>query len=217
MAHIPVQRQSRPFRGELPVIGFTLAYMAVALGAALVFRNREFIFYLVVMAVLLAAVICVHLKVRFHTGTLWGLSFWGLAHMAGGLMPIPQTWPRLGESQVLYNLWLVPGLLKFDQLVHAYGFGLVTWMCWQGVQKALRDCGRTVLPTFGLLTICAAAGMGFGALNEVVEFVAVLTLPGTNVGGYVNTGWDLVSNLAGTILGAVLIRVCSARRTGGEK
>ena len=47
--------------------------------------------------------------------------------------------------------------------------------------------------------------MGFGALNEVIEFVATLTVPETNVGGYVNTGWDLVSNMIGSITAAVLI------------
>jgi hypothetical protein len=63
-----------------------------------------------------------------------------------------------------------------------------------------------VQPTLGLLTLCAAAGMGFGALNEVVEFIATLTMPETNVGGYQNTGWDLVANLAGSIVAVLLIR-----------
>jgi hypothetical protein len=62
-----------------------------------------------------------------------------------------------------------------------------------------------------MLTLCAAGGMGFGALNEIVEFVAVLSVPSTNVGGYINTGWDLVSNLVGCVLAAVAIRVCSRR------
>jgi hypothetical protein len=48
--------------------------------------------------------------------------------------------------------------------------------------------------------------MGFGALNEVIEFIAVLTIPNTNVGGYVNTGFDLVSNLVGCVIAAALIR-----------
>ncbi|MFV1996026.1 MAG: hypothetical protein ACC661_11380 [Verrucomicrobiales bacterium] len=52
--------------------------------------------------------------------------------------------------------------------------------------------------------------MGFGALNEVVEFVATLTLPNTNVGGYVNTGWDLVANLLGCALAALIIYFCEA-------
>jgi hypothetical protein len=62
-----------------------------------------------------------------------------------------------------------------------------------------------------MLALCAAAGMGFGALNEVIEFIAVLTLPNTNVGGYENTGWDLVANLVGTIIAALVIRL-GARR-----
>lgn len=49
-------------------------------------------------------------------------------------------------------------------------------------------------------------GMGFGALNEVVEFIATITLPSTNVGGYVNTGWDLVFNLFGCVAAAAMIR-----------
>jgi len=40
----------------------------------------------------------------------------------------------------------------------------------------------------------------------VVEFIAVLTIPNTNVGGYENTGWDLVANLTGTVVAAVCIR-----------
>lgn len=41
-------------------------------------------------------------------------------------------------------------------------------------------------------------GMGLGALNEVVEFVATLVQPQSNVGGYRNTGFDLVFNMLGS-------------------
>jgi hypothetical protein len=192
-------------RNDLIVILFSLAYMLVALASALFLQNKEFVFYFVVMCVMMAAAWGVHRAVRLHPVALWGLSVWGMVHMAGGLVPIPAAWPRLG-GQVLYNLWLVPNLLKYDQLVHAYGFGLMTWICWQGMQTAFESRGVTVRPTGGLMTLCVAAGMGFGALNEVVEFIAALTIQGTNVGGYENTGWDLVSNLVGCLLAAVVIR-----------
>jgi hypothetical protein len=39
----------------------------------------------------------------------------------------------------------------------------------------------------------------------VIEFIAVLTIEGTNVGGYENTGWDLVANLVGVVIAAFLI------------
>ena len=135
------------------------------------------------MCVLIVAVGVVHWQVRLHVGALWGPSLWGLAHMAGGMMPVPSSWPIKGETHVLYNWWLEPGILKYDQLVHAYGFGLVTWICWQSLRGAFAKRGITARPSFGSLTLCAAGGMGFGAANEVVEFIAAITLPGTNLGG----------------------------------
>jgi len=62
-----------------------------------------------------------------------------------------------------------------------------------------------VRPTFGVLILCMAGGMGFGALNEVVEFIATLVLPDTNIGDYTNIGWDLVANLVGASVAAVAI------------
>lgn len=111
----------------------------------------------------------------------------------------------------------MPGVLKFDQVVHAYGFGLVTWICWQGLSRAFVRRGVPARPTLGLLTLCLAAGMGFGAANEVVEFLATRVLPETNVGGYVNTGWDLVANLVGCLIAAVLISARSSRSVQGRK
>jgi hypothetical protein len=192
--------------GELTVLVFTLGYTLVWLIASILLRNSEFLFYVAVMAALILVVAQVHLRVRFHLAALWGLALWGLLHMAGGLMPIPESWPRGGASPVLYNAWLFPGWLKYDQLVHAFGFGLTTWICWQGLQRAFERRRAEVSPTAGLLTLCASAGMGLGAVNEVVEFAATLLLPGTNVGGYQNTGWDLVANLVGCVLAAVAIR-----------
>lgn len=190
---------------EWLVAGFTLAYMVIWLIASVVTGNGEFIMYFGVMCLLVPAVCAVHWKVRFHLFILWGLSLWGLAHMAGGVVPVPESWPVEEDFHVLYSLWLIPGVLKYDQVVHAYGFALVTWVCWQCLRRAFTGRGVEIRPSFGLLTLCAAGGMGFGALNEVVEFVATLTLPGTNVGGYVNTGWDLVANLTGCLIAAAAI------------
>jgi hypothetical protein len=131
--------------------------------------------------------------------------------MAGGLVAVPENWPINGDMRVLYSLWIIPDYLKYDHIVHAFGFGVTTWLCWQGLRRILADQieqpVEQIRPTFGMLVLVAAAGMGFGAMNEVVEFVATLIMPETNVGGYVNTGWDLVANLVGCTLAAVLIRL----------
>jgi hypothetical protein len=78
-------------------------------------------------------------------------------------------------------------------------------VCWQGLRSAISRRGGIATPGFGLMVLSAAGGLGFGALNEVVEFVATLLVPETNVGGYRNTGWDLVANLAGATVAVVLI------------
>jgi hypothetical protein len=189
----------------IPVAIFTFSYLIAALLLAVVRGNLEFLFYIVVMLVLIGAVYAVDRAVGLSTGVLWALSLWGLLHMAGGLLTVPTSWPVSSGSRVLYTLWLIPGRLKYDQIVHAYGFGVTTWVCWQGLRAAIRRRGGQATPTLGLLVLAAAAALGFGALNEVVEFVATLLVPETNVGGYRNTGWDLVANLTGATIAATTI------------
>jgi uncharacterized membrane protein YjdF len=186
--------------------------MAAAIGTALLFGNHEFVFYIVVMVVLIAAVCAVHFQAGLSSGLLWALSAWGLLHMAGGLVPMPQA-AEIDGKNVLYSLWLIPGRLKYDQVVHAYGFCVTTLVCWHVLHHTLRDPqGQKPFPSTGRLILCMAAGCGFGAFNEVVEFIATLTIPDTNVGGYENTGWDLVANLVGTTVAAGMIRLRASRR-----
>ncbi|MHC4994109.1 MAG: DUF2238 domain-containing protein [Planctomycetota bacterium] len=176
-----------------------LAAAPIAWGAG----NGEFIFYILVMIGLGALVAWVHSRIHLHIASLWCLVAWVIAHLLGGLWVVPEGWPTMGDSGVLYTLWIVEGHLKYDHVVHAFGFGLTTWICWQG----LSAIHPGVRPTLGALSLCATAGMGFGSLNEVVEFVATLIMPETGVGGYVNTGWDLVANAVGAVIAAVGIKV----------
>lgn len=191
----------------VPVGAFTFAYLLAAVLGAVTQGNLEFVFYIVVMLVLVAVVWTVDRRVHLSLGALWGLSIWGLAHMIGGLVPVPTGWPVAVDGQaVVYSLWLLPERLKYDQVVHAFGFGVTTWVCWQGLSRILRERGAADAPTAGLMVLCGAAGAGFGALNEVIEFAATLLVPETNVGGYLNTGWDLVANLVGVTAAALAIR-----------
>ena len=58
-----------------------------------------------------------------------------------------------------------------------------------------------------LSIILIMAGLGAGALNEIVEFTATVLVPETGVGGYNNTMWDIVFNTLGGIAGAVYLRL----------
>lgn len=122
----------------LSIIIFNVAYMLAAIAAAVIKGNSEFIFYIGVMIVLMASVLFTHQRVKFSKTVLWGLSVWGLLHMAGGLVPIPASWPIPEDGKhVLYSLWLIPGSLKYDNIVHAYGFGVTTLLCWEGLRIAI--------------------------------------------------------------------------------
>ena len=189
----------------LPVAAFTSLYIGLAAAAAFFVGNGEFLFYIVVMLVLMLVVWLVHRSVTLTRSILWALSVWGLLHMAGGLVPVPESWPIDGSIRVLYSLWLIPDRLKYDQVVHAYGFGVATWVCWQGIRASIHSRGGEVVPTAGLMVLAATSGMGLGALNELIEFAATLLMAETNVGGYINTGWDLVANSVGATAAAIVI------------
>jgi len=182
------------------VIVFTLLYLSIGLNASLAGGNWEFVFYIGVVLVLGLVILAIRRRAGFTPGLLWALSFWGLLHVIGGLVPVPSDWPIAGTKRVFYSWWIIPDLFKYDNPVHAYGMGVATWACWQGMRTATGV--RTA--TLGPLAIAALAGMGLGALNEVVEFIATLFLD-TNVGGYRNTGFDLIYNAVGAVIAACLI------------
>jgi uncharacterized membrane protein len=201
------------------IVALTVFYVIAAAVGAVTTGNMEFVIYIAVMVVLIVVVGIVHVHFDLNVLTLAALSLWGLAHMAGGLVPLPASWPIEGHIRVLYSWWLIPGWLKYDHIVHAYGFGVTTWVCWQVIQHGMSRRydipRRQIPPTLSLMIICTTAATGFGALNEIVEFAATLVLAETNVGGYENTGWDLVSNLVGSTLAAVLIWGTTPRASTG--
>jgi hypothetical protein len=201
--------------GLAAIAVFTALYLAAAIVGAINTGNSEFVFYIGVMFVLIAIVGVVHWHVGLSIGVLAALSVWGLAHMAGGLVPVPESWPIEGDKRVLYSWWIIPDRLKYDQVVHAFGFGTTTCVAWEALRasiaRRLNVPAHELRPTGAWLLLCAVAGMGFGAANEVVEFVATLLMPDTNVGGYVNTGWDLVSNGIGCTVAAIGLWIAGRR------
>lgn len=169
----------------------TLSYLVGFASMGLGIGSDLAVSYLLVVSLLVVAV--ARLEERFHLGAavLWAFSLWGLAHMAGGIAP-------LGGGRILYNAWLVGHLVRYDQAVHAVGFGFATVACGKVLARWLPAGAAT-----GPAVLAALAGMGVGAMNEVVEFLATLVLAQTHVGGFENTGWDLVFNLIGATTAAV--------------
>lgn len=199
------ERETKP-RVPISLIFFNAGYVVVTSSVALATDNCELGVFILHIAVLIGSMVFVHLHYNLSQGLLWCFSIWGLLHMAGGLAPIPQVGSFSGQSGVLYSLALVRDGVRYDQLVHAFGFGSATWLCWELLCSGVRTYyGQRLIPTSGVIALCWVGGMGFGALNELVEFVAYLIRPETNVGDYHNTGWDLIYNALGASAVGVVI------------
>jgi hypothetical protein len=175
--------------------------------------NTEFLYYGSSLIAIMLGVLWLDRVVRLPVWVLWGLLAWLILHLAGGLIGVPVHLVDEGvvrEAQAsgtkinatLYNVRLRPWLPRYDQFVHAFGFFLCTLAGWRAVFVGSRGHAK---PTFGPVLGAGLIGMGCGGVNEVIEFVATRIMPHTNVGGFVNTGWDLVSNLAGCILGMLVV------------
>lgn len=189
-------------RGERRVLIFTLAYIVGFSTSFLLRGNLEFVIYVGTMLGLIWLVGANLRKAAMPESMLWALSLWGLLHMAGGGV-------HVGDG-VLYSLQILPitgegelRLLKYDQVVHAYGFGVTAWVL---RHLLVRHFPPTRTGWTGYV-FPALAAMGLGAVNEIIEFSAVLLVPDTNVGGYFNTALDLVMNALGAVVAMVVIRL----------
>ncbi len=175
------------------ILLFNVIYITL-FGAFAVYReNWEFLFYVSIVGFFFFLLLKKHQTLGLTPGVLWGLSVWGLIHMMGGNIPV--------NGSVLYNVQLIPIFLKYDQLVHAFGFGVTTVVGWQLIRPYLKETYNRV--TIGILIVMI--GMGAGALNETLEFIATVIVPETNVGGYLNTSLDLIFNMLGASIAAVYI------------
>lgn len=186
-------RLSKP---ETAILAFTALYTA---GFAVFFVGRfnlEFIAYTGVVIVIFTLLYATLDKTRIPASLLAGLSLWGLLHMLGGSI---QT-----QDGVLYAWRIFPFvdaggelyILKYDQVVHAYLYAVVALLFLHLLRNYFGNRHSQVLVGF----VAVSAAMGVGALNEIIEFVAVLSVPDDGVGGYYNTALDIVFNFTGALL-----------------
>jgi hypothetical protein len=115
---------------------------------------------------------------------IWLLVVWAGLHLAGGLLPNPS-----GDSEILYGLWLVDGVLRYDQVVHGFGIGAAT----AALAYAARDSDRPLVWGFVLAQVV-------GGVNETAENIFAVFVEDSNVGDIVNTIWDLTWHLIGSAI-----------------
>lgn len=186
---------------DLVLLGVTAVGTAAGLAVGAASGRPNWPVYLAVVLLGGAIVVSLHIRYRFSLATRIGLVVFALGHVAGGMVPV-------GDG-VLYQVWLVEPVLRYDNLQHAWGFGFVGRAVWEALRYRAGASLDERLVTWWLIVLGAGA---FGAVNEIIEWVMTLTIPGTDVGGYDNTSRDLVANLAG----GVLVASWTVRRSVGS-
>jgi hypothetical protein len=188
-------------KGQLPILLFNLCLLAFFSVYFFTKANYEFVLYVGMIIFFLAVFIIANNKVFFPNYLLWGLSLWALLHMLGSAVRINDT--VLYDSIIIHLSDNYP-IFRYDQFVHIVGFGIATLTMFYLLKPLLKT---SPAKWWSLSIIVISAGLGLGALNEIVEFAATALVPQTNVGGYTNTALDLVSNLLGAILAMSVIRI----------
>lgn len=192
-------------RDQIPILIINAVVLCIF---AVVFSYRkdyEFIAYIGEIILFLTLIVASNRKMNYPNDILWGLTVWAAMHMSGGGVYV-------GGAK-LYDLMLLPisasyEILKYDQVVHAFGFFVATLVMHHLIAWQLRPGPRGWI---SLSIVVVMAGLGTGALNEIIEFTATLFFENTGVGGYVNTSLDLVADLVGALAALVFIRIKTSR------
>lgn len=163
--------------------------------------NYEFVIYIAVIVFFLVVFIATNHKVYYPNALLWALTAWAVMHMVGGAMFI--------NGVKLYEIILIPlsqdlPIFRYDQLVHIVGFATATATMFYILKPLLKE---RLEGYWALSIIVISAGLGIGALNEIVEFITSVIVSESGVGGYLNTSLDLVSDLIGAGLAMLIIRI----------
>ena len=188
-------------RANRVLVAVVGAYYLGFLALGFATNNSQVPYYAGFMALTLAAAAYWDARHHFSPLVLWGLATWGALHMAGGMIPV-------SGSRVLYNVWLLP-FARFDHLVHAIGFGFAGIAFWESVRPTVDRSSGAEITLMG--------GLGIGAVNEMIEFLITRVVPDTNIGGFENTGWDLVANTVGAAVAAWWVHRESSRSSPAVK
>lgn len=177
------------------IVSFLLAGLLTLL--TIVFQNYEFLLYAITVAILAFVLYRTGRYFGFSQAGLWLFNVWLILHICGGL--------AFYQGVRFYDLVLINivgepyYILKYDQFVHFFCYLVMSILMWSVVQKIAKKNASGIVVC--VVTILAASSIG--AINEIIEFLAVVALGTDGVGGYTNTAIDLVANLLGAIVGTL--------------
>lgn len=188
---------------------FNLTYLFWAGAYFIHDLNLEFVIYVLVIVLIIGGVLLVAERFAFPHWQLWLLSIWGLMHVLGGAV---QTTDGVLFAYRMYPFLDLGGdfyILKYDQVVHGYLYGVVAMMAYHVLKYTQIASGhaKTIFLAAVLISV------GISALNEIMEFLIAVTVERNGVGGYENAMLDLIFNLTGALIATSLYTIFSRQST----
>jgi uncharacterized membrane protein YjdF len=169
----------------------TITYMIGFIFLGIINQNKEFLFYTLIILTLISILILNDKKLRLPSNLLAGLSFFGFIHVLGGIVYIQEV--------RLYDLWLLNGFIRYDNLVHFVGSFFSAYGIHYLISPYLTKEAKENKFIEGMIIVLAT--LGIGAIHEIIELITVIYLQkGPEIGGYFNNALDLVYNMIGSII-----------------
>jgi len=187
---------------QLPILFVILATLIFYTILFVKRKNYEFMIYVAVIIFFMILIIVASKKINFPNYVLWWLAIWAILHMSGGGLYV--NGKKLYELMIIQIVAEPYKIFRFDQLVHIIGFFAATLAFYYTLKPLLKE---PVKRWAALSIVLTMAGLGAGALNEVIEFTATVLVPETGVGGYENTSLDLVADLIGAVIATIYIQI----------
>ena len=177
------------------ILSFFLAGLLTLL--TIIFQNYEFLLYAVTVVILIIILYKTDQYFKYKKLGLWLFNIWLVLHILGGLASYQDV--RFYDLMLLNLVGDPYYILKYDQFVHFYCYVVMSILMWSVVHNIIKQDASSAV----VLVVTILAASSIGAINEIIEFFAVVALNTDGVGGYINTAIDLIANLLGAIVGTI--------------
>ncbi|HLC89922.1 MAG TPA: hypothetical protein VJG65_03100 [Patescibacteria group bacterium] len=178
------------------ILIFTFAYLAAFTINGVWQANFEFLYYTFLIVALIYLIIRFNKFLHLAFFILFNLSILGFLNLLGGNLYL--------AGLRLYDFYLLPGLIRYDNFIHAYGTFIATLALYSLLFNFINPEIKKRYWLFAVILILMAIGLG--TIVELVEFLAVIFFNvAGKVGDYYNNTLDLVFNTLGSILATIII------------
>lgn len=156
-------------------------------------RNYEFLVYTVTLSGLIYVIEWSDRRLGYSGLAKWGFCVWLVSHLVGGSVNVGDQ--RLYDTVLIDIVGGPYHILRYDQAVHVYCYFIITLFVCSLVSHVSREKANKAV----VVLVVVLTSLGISAVNEIIEFSAVVIFHSEGVGDYYNNALDMVFNLLGIV------------------